>query len=202
MDNVNKLQSYSTELATAMTSFLGHSQEVNSQQDLSSQGAPDSEELQKAREDILSLLAKIRKLICGPTDFLQQLGSQVCITNSPYCLASENMIKYRAKLTGAKFLITEQDPCLFAVVRRESDPCLYSLGWKRSNKGHCRSDWRFCYASEPYCPSNCNCRFPRRAQSCICCSLTALCVISLESLASRRRNVSLGIHRPSHSANN
>jgi hypothetical protein len=93
MDNLNQLQIYSTELATAFTSFLSHSQNSNFQQGPIAQPASDSNEVQRAREKILSLLTKIRTLIWGPTDFLQHLASQVCITNSPFLSPTENKIE-------------------------------------------------------------------------------------------------------------
>ncbi|CRG92135.1 hypothetical protein PISL3812_09191 [Talaromyces islandicus] len=76
MDNLNQLQIYCTELASALTSFLGHYQNSNFQQCTIAQPASDSEEVQRAREKILSLLTKIKTLIWSPTDFLQHLASQ------------------------------------------------------------------------------------------------------------------------------
>jgi polysaccharide pyruvyl transferase WcaK-like protein len=88
IDNLNKLQIYSTVIASAISTFLGHYQNSNFQQGPGAQPASDSEEVQRAREKILSLLTKIKTSIWGPTDFLQHLASQVCITNTFPLLSS------------------------------------------------------------------------------------------------------------------
>ncbi|KAB8228297.1 trypacidin cluster transcriptional coactivator tpcD [Aspergillus alliaceus] len=67
MNNVVQLQHYSSDLATAITSLVGYSRSANIQQTSSHEPPLDSEEVQRAKAHILSIVSKIRTLICGPT---------------------------------------------------------------------------------------------------------------------------------------
>ncbi|EED18902.1 O-methyltransferase family protein [Talaromyces stipitatus ATCC 10500] len=76
MENLNQLQIYSTELATAIVSLSSHSQNGDLQQGPSSQPVSNSEGAHRAREKISSIVTKIRTLLWSPTDFLQHLACQ------------------------------------------------------------------------------------------------------------------------------
>ncbi|KAH8701043.1 O-methyltransferase family protein [Talaromyces proteolyticus] len=79
MENIAQLKTYSSELATAVSSLVDCSESVTIQQPQNSgrQETPlASEEVHRAKSNILSMTSKIKSLVWGPTDFLQHLASQ------------------------------------------------------------------------------------------------------------------------------
>lgn len=78
MENLADLEVYGTELTTTITSLAGSSCGSDGSASSSSQSSVDTEEIQRIQEKILSIASKIKATVCGPTDFLQRLASQVC----------------------------------------------------------------------------------------------------------------------------
>jgi hypothetical protein len=77
MDNLDQLKLHSSELLMAIEKLSNCSANGKPHQDSDQQSLIDPEAL-KARADIVAIATKIRTLVCGPTEFLQHLASQVC----------------------------------------------------------------------------------------------------------------------------
>jgi len=81
MDSLTQLENLSNELATTVKSLASYSRSARVQQNSTRQPFIDLEahpEVHRAKESILSNVAKIKMLVYGPTDFLRHLASQVC----------------------------------------------------------------------------------------------------------------------------
>lgn len=88
MNNLEQLESYAKDLASAVKNFSYHcrSTEIDSiTAALPVVPAETDDQVQQARRNILTTVAKIQALISKPDDFLQNLASQVrplCTTHS------------------------------------------------------------------------------------------------------------------------
>ncbi|ORY69639.1 uncharacterized protein BCR38DRAFT_419679 [Pseudomassariella vexata] len=82
MDNFTQLESHSNELARAVRSLASYCRGADVQQSVADQLLIDSEahkEVHRAKRSICANVARIKTLMCGPTDFLEHLASQVAI---------------------------------------------------------------------------------------------------------------------------
>ncbi|MCJ1399417.1 hypothetical protein MMC11_002619 [Xylographa trunciseda] len=80
MDSLTQLESHSNELATAVKNLANYSRSLVVQQNSTHQPLIDPEapkEIHRAKASILSNAARVRTLVCGPTDFLKHLASQI-----------------------------------------------------------------------------------------------------------------------------
>lgn len=79
MNNSEKLESYTKDLASAVKNFSDHcrSTEIDSITALPLIPADTDDQVQQARRNILNTMAKIQTLISKPEDFLQSLASKV-----------------------------------------------------------------------------------------------------------------------------
>lgn len=81
VDSLTQLEKHSNELAAAVKNLANYSRRLDAEHDLLQPPAANLEahqEIQHAVASILSNTTRIRSLVCGPTDFLKHLASQVC----------------------------------------------------------------------------------------------------------------------------
>lgn len=89
MTNLAQLEAYTRELSTAIKRLATHCQNAKVAVDSMRGGPPQlippgaPEEAHRARESALASITKLQIMLAGPTDFLQQMASQVYIRFRP-----------------------------------------------------------------------------------------------------------------------
>lgn len=102
-------------------------------------GAP--EEAHRVRESVLASISRLSIMLAGPTDFLQQMASQVYILRAPK----------RTRL--ADCIITDPNTRLHTMAGRVSDPSLYPPGLQCLHERHSRPRRRLRDPTLSHCPN-------------------------------------------------
>jgi hypothetical protein len=78
MDELTKLQAQSDQLAAAIKSYIKHQRDVESSDQLRA-NYEANKDLNKAKTLIHASMAKMKTLLGGPVELIQDLARQVCI---------------------------------------------------------------------------------------------------------------------------
>lgn len=139
MDSSAELESCSNELAIAVKSLVAYFRTNKGVQNGSYMPFIDPEaspEVQKAKQSVLSNVAKIRMLVYAPADFLKHLASQVRLpfVHSSTDIDINTMVAYQSMT-----VYLGRNPGVPSMAWGVPDPCLHSADRERSHHGYCES---------------------------------------------------------------